>query len=189
MFVQQKVQLLLRGIKGNDIQFQTTMGIIRDRYLNDFDSACITLLCTVLSCYASSTIQPGRNNCFTGAATSNLRNTCGGRGRIGSCSSNCGSHWPKVMMNGVDVLDVHRNFTSDEWHTLCLVGGHAYISQRRKYLTTCGSGCFDGRGRGGRGSAPGYTGHGGRSLGTEHRPNDLPRTIAAAEANNFYRDG
>ena len=43
MFVQQKVQLLLRSMKCDDIQVQTTMGIIRDRYLHDFDGACLTL--------------------------------------------------------------------------------------------------------------------------------------------------
>jgi hypothetical protein len=39
----------------------------------------------------------------------------------------------KVTVNGVDVTDVPRNFTSDEWDKLRVVGGHTYVYQRREY--------------------------------------------------------
>ncbi len=42
MYAQQKLQLLLCSIKCDNKQVQTTMGIIRDRYFNDFDGACLT---------------------------------------------------------------------------------------------------------------------------------------------------
>ena len=49
-------------------------------------------------------------------------------------------------MNGtIDVTDMSRNFTSDEWEKLKLVGGHTYIYQRRDFLS--GRGNRDGRGR------------------------------------------
>ena len=38
----QKVQSLIRSIQYDDIQIQTTIGIIRDRYLTNFDEACLT---------------------------------------------------------------------------------------------------------------------------------------------------
>ena len=79
MYVQQKVQLLLRSIRCDDIQVQTTMGIIRDRYLNDFDGACLTLSRTVSSRFAS--IEPGKNKRSIGATTSKPRNISGGHGR------------------------------------------------------------------------------------------------------------
>lgn len=44
----------------DDIQVQTTMGIVRDKYLTDFDAACITLSRTVSSRFALS--EPGKNN-------------------------------------------------------------------------------------------------------------------------------
>jgi hypothetical protein len=136
MYMQQKVQLLLRSIKCDDIQVQTTMGIIRDRYLNDFDAACLTLSRTVSSRFAS--IEPGKNKRSIGATTTNTRNTRGsggrGRGRSGGRGNQNGGRI-KVMMNGVDVSDIHRNFTSDEWDKLRMVGGHTYIYQRLNAVT------------------------------------------------------
>ncbi|KAI2490039.1 hypothetical protein MHU86_24554 [Fragilaria crotonensis] len=191
MYMQQKVQLLLRSIKCDDIQVQTTMGIIRDRYLNDFDAACLTVSRTVSSRFAS--IEPGKNKRSIGATTTNTRNTRGsggrGRGRGGGRGNQNGGRM-KVMMNGVDVSDIHRNFTSDEWDKLRMVGGHTYIYQRREYLNNRGSGRGDGRGGGGRGSGRGYgdrgsySGRGGRSSSTnDNRPNE-PRAIATAGASN-----
>jgi hypothetical protein len=193
MYMQQKVQLLLRSIKCDDIQVQTTMGIIRDRCLNDFDAACLTLSRTVSSRFAS--IESGKNKRSIGATTTNTRNTRGsgggrGRGRNGGRANQNGGRM-KVMMNGVNVSDIYRNFTSDEWDKLRMVGGHTYIYQRRDYLNTRSSGRFDGccgggrsgggRGYGDRGS---YSGRGGRLPAVNaNRPNE-PRAIAAAGASN-----
>ena len=47
-----------------------------------------------------------------------------GHGRSGGSTQ-------KLTMNGVDVTDVSRNFTSDEWEKLKIVGGHTYVYQRR----------------------------------------------------------
>jgi len=109
MYVQQKVPLLLLSIKCDNIQVQTAMGIIRDRYLNDFDGACLTLSRTVSSRFAS--IEPGRNKRYIGATTSNTRNTRGGgAGRSGNRGRNNGRRHGgsggcmKVMMNGVDLV-------------------------------------------------------------------------------------
>ena len=64
---------LLRSIKCDDIQVQTTMGIVRDSYLTDFDAACLTLSRTVSSRFAS--IEPGKNKRSIGAAASNNWNS------------------------------------------------------------------------------------------------------------------
>jgi hypothetical protein len=185
LYPQQKVQWLLRSIKCDDIQVQTTMGIIRDRYLLDFDSACLTLSRTISSRFAS--VEPGRNKRSIGATTTT--HSRGGRGRGRGRGSNNRGHGNgggkmKVTMNGVDVSDIHRNFSTDEWDKLKAVGGHTYIYQRRDYLNNRGSGRYDGRGGGrggGRGERGGYTagGRGGRS---DNRSNDTPRAIAATAA-------
>ena len=192
MYIQQKVQLLLRSIKCDDIQVQTTMGIIRDRYLNDFDGACLTLSRTISSRFAS--IEPNRNKRSIGAATSHTRNTRGGTGRSGNRGRNngrghSGNGRMKVLMNGVDVSDIHRNFTNDEWEKLKLVGGHTYIYQRRDYLNSRGAGRFDGRGSSGRGGNRGYNDRGsysgrrgGRGQAIEHNSSEPSRAIAATAA-------
>ena len=94
-------------------------------------------------------------------------------------------------MKGVDVSDIHRNFTSDEWDKLGVVGGNTYIYQRRDYLVNNrGSGCSDGRGSGGRGGGRGYerggsyTGRSGRSQANDPRQNEQHRAIAVAGASN-----
>jgi hypothetical protein len=194
MYVQQKVQFLLRSMRCDDIQVQTTMGIVRDRYLNDFDAACMTLSRTVSSRFALA--EPGKSNKRSiGAATTNNKDNRGSGGSGGGRSGNCGrgsggSGKMKVVMNGVDVSDINRNFTSDEWEKLRTCGGIAYIHQRREYLANRGSGRFDGRGGGpGRGSGRGYGNRGpygrsgGRGYATDNRSNDQPRSIAATAAN------
>jgi len=85
LYPSQKVQWLLCGIKNDDIQVQTTMGIVRDRYLTDFDSACLTLSRTVSSCFTS--IEPNRNKCGIGAVNSRWQGSHGhgrSRGRHGA---------------------------------------------------------------------------------------------------------
>ena len=54
MYVQQKVQFLLKSMRCDDIQVQTTMGIVRDRYLHDFEGACMALSRTISSRFALS---------------------------------------------------------------------------------------------------------------------------------------
>jgi hypothetical protein len=139
------------------VVLQATLGIIRDRYLTDFDAACLTLSRTVSSQFVS--VTPGRHKRNIGSVHANSgRSTKGrGRGRTGGRGRSGGST-QKVTMNGVDVTDVSRNFTSDEWEKLKLVGGHTYVYQRRDFLNGRGGG-RDGRGgRGVRGVREGSTG-------------------------------
>jgi hypothetical protein len=95
----------------------------------------------------------------------------------------------KVVMNGVDVSDINRNFTTDEWDKLRSCGGIAYIHQRREYLANRGSGRFDGRGGGsGRSGGKGYGYNSGRSGGrryaTDNRATtDQTRAIAVTSNN------
>ena len=193
MYEQQKVQFLLRSMRCDDIQVQTTMGIVRDKYLTDFDAACITLSRTVSSRFALS--EPGKNNkrsIGAGTTTKGRGSSGRGHGRTGNRGGRgSGGQKLKVVMNGVDVSDINRNFTSDEWEKLRTCGRIAYIHQRREFLANRGgSGRFDGRGgRFERGGGRCYTdggSHGGRGGGryaNDRSPNDQPRTISATAAN------
>ncbi len=189
MYVQQKVQFLLKSIRCDDIQVQTTMGIVRDRYSHDFEGASMALSRTISSRFALA--EPGKNNKRSIGATTTTKNARGG-GRGGGRSGNRGGRGSggtgktKVVMNGVDVSDINRNFTSDEWEKLRTCGGVAYIHQRREYLANRGSGRYDGRGRGGGGRGYDRGGSYGRSGGryaTDNRANDQPRAIAATGSN------
>jgi hypothetical protein len=179
LYPAQKVSWLLRTNKCDDIQVQTTLGIIRDRYLTDFDAACITLSRTVSSRFTST--AEGRNKRSIGAAsTSNNRPGRGrGRGRGGNAGRGGGGK-QKVIMNGVDVTDIHRNYTSDEWNKLKECGGHTYVYSRRDFLNNRGSGRSDGRG-GGRGGR----GHGGGGRAIAAPPGDDNRSIAAANTTDI----
>ena len=59
-------------------------------------------------------------------------------------------------MNGVDVSDVTRNFTSEEWNALKAGGALTYINRQRALLS--------GRGGGGRGGGRGRGNNGGRNV-------------------------
>ena len=177
LYESQKVNYLLKGVKNDDIQVQTTLGIIRDRYLNNFDAACLTLSRTVS--YRFTNIEPGRHKRSIGAVHANSGGRSPGRrrgrGRHGGRGNSNGGR-QKVVMNGIDVTDVHRSFTSDEWDKLRSCGGQAYVYAHRDYLSGRGGG-RDGRtggrgGRGGRGS--------GRSNNTA--PANEDRQISAAAA-------
>lgn len=65
LYPAQKVQWLICGVKNDDIQVQTTIGIIRDRYLANFDEASLTLSRTISSRFAS--VEPGENKRSIGA--------------------------------------------------------------------------------------------------------------------------
>ena len=84
-------------------------------------------------------------------------------------------------MNGVDVTDVTRNFTADDWDKLCVVGGHTYVYQRREYLNgSTGRGGRDNRS--GRGNARG--GHGG-GRGTRSPATGEDRVVAATNVTDI----
>ena len=56
---------------------------------------------------------------------------------------------------GVDVTDMTRKFTSDDWDKFCAYVGHTIVYQRRNFLSGRGS-------RGGRDNRGGHGGRGGR---------------------------
>ncbi len=82
LYPSQNVQWLLCGVKNDNNQVQTTIGIIRDQYLTVFYSACLTLSCTVSSRFTN--IVPTRNKRSIGSVQSG-----GGRGSQ-SCGRDCG---------------------------------------------------------------------------------------------------
>jgi hypothetical protein len=157
LYPAQKVKWLLRLVSNEDIQVQTPLGIIRDRYLTDFDAACLTSL--ELCQLDSLVLNPGVTKRSIGAVQSTNSGRSGrGRGRArhgGAGRGSGGGRSQRVVMNNVDVTDVSRSFTSDEWEKLKQVGGHTYVYQRREFLVDAATVMLvadaGGSGRGGRG--------------------------------------
>lgn len=78
-----------------------------------------------------------------------------GNGRIASGTM-------RVIMIRVDVTDVTRNFTSDDWDKFRACGGRTHVCQGRELLNVTGGrggGCDNRGGRGGRGGRSGHAGH------------------------------
>lgn len=180
LYEQQKVQYLLKAVKNDDIQVQTTMGIIRDRYLTDFDSACLTLSRTVSTRFTG--VDVTKNKRSVGAVHSNNSGRSGrgrGRARHSGGRGQGGGRTPRVTMNGVDVTDVSRNYTSEEWDKLRQVGGHTYVYQRRDFLNG-----RTGRGeRGGRGANRNGGGRYNSGRGSTDRSESTNEVRAVAAAN------
>ena len=85
-------------------------------------------------------------------------------------------------MNGVDVTDVTRNFTADDWDKLRAVGGHTYVYQRREYL----SGSSRGRARDGRGTRGGRGGRGHQAgRNSDNASHAEERNVAAANVTDI----
>jgi hypothetical protein len=76
----QKVTHLLKGIQNDDIQVQTTIGIVRNSFLSDFDGAYLTLSRTISSRFTS--IESNMQKRRIGAVDTRAKNRSGrGRGR------------------------------------------------------------------------------------------------------------
>ena len=89
MYMQQKVQFLLKSMRCDDIQMQTTMGIVRDKIVNDFDAAYMTLSRTVSSRFALA--EPGTSYKRSIGATTTTGRGHPGSGRGGNCLGNRGA--------------------------------------------------------------------------------------------------
>ena len=79
LYPAQNVQWLICGIKNDDIQVQTNIGIFCDRYLTNFDEASLTFSRTISSHFTS--IEPGKNKRSIGAVQSSGPGQGGNRGR------------------------------------------------------------------------------------------------------------
>ena len=137
LYPAQNVQWLICGIKNDDIQVQTNIGIFCDRYLTNFDEACLSLSSTILSPFAS--IELGKNKRNIGAVNTNTGQGSGRGRRHGGRGGNAGGgNRMRVVINGVNMTDVTYIFTSDDWDKLRKCGGHTNVYQRREFLNGTG---------------------------------------------------
>jgi hypothetical protein len=175
-----KVQIMLNGMKSDQDPIIASLKIsIRSNLLDDFIGASTMLLSQIALAY------PGEINNFAsrkrrvaqaetdrsgrgrgrrgrgGGRGGRGGRYGGGRGRSGGGRGGGGNSGP-IVINGIDVSDVHRSFAPDEWNAL----GPAkrWVAEQRNR----------GRGGGGRGGDDSFGGRG-RGRG------DDPRQVGAAE--------
>jgi hypothetical protein len=158
----QKVKKMLDGVVSTNAEVVAIKAVVRSTHPNDFNRA--------------SNLMAGQIALLFPAATSDLRNKrkisavaqghgggpggAGGRGgRHGGRNAGRGSggrHGNTQFLNGVDVSDPMRNFTSDEWKKLRESGFLSWLIDRRSSLNNRrGGGGGRGFQRGGRGGGRG----------------------------------
>jgi hypothetical protein len=163
----QKVKKMLDGVVSTNAEVVAIKAVVRSTHPNDFNRA--------------STLMSGQIALLFPAATSDLRNkrkisavaqghpggsgSAGGRGgrhggRMNAGRGGGGRHGSQVI-NGVDVSDPMRSFTSDEWKRLRESGFLSWLIDRRSCLhNRRGGGGGRGYQRGGRGGGRGEQGRG-----------------------------
>jgi hypothetical protein len=121
----QKVKKMLDGVLSTNAEVVAIKAVVRSMHPMNFNSA--------------STLMPNQIAILFPAANNKLHNKrrilavaqmsgCGrGRGRYGSHGAggrggSGGHHGAPQILNGVDVSDPMRTFTSDEWKRLCESG-------------------------------------------------------------------
>ena len=159
----QKVEKFLKGVMVQEPELAGAKAVIDMQFPRDFTGACSYFSTQVARVHGPAvleskqrgrkrgiySIQSGRGGRGRGRSRFGGRGKGHGRGcysgRGGRRDSGRGSQ--RTEINGVDVTNPNRNFTADEWESLGVGGGRAYVMQRREALA--GHGRFsDGRGGG-----------------------------------------
>jgi hypothetical protein len=132
----QKVKKMLDGVVSTNAEVVAIKAVVRSTYPNDF-SAASTLMAGQIALLFPAATNELRNKrkisaVNAGPGTPNLGRGRGGRG--GGGRGGGGRHGNAHMLNGVDVSDPMRNFTSDEWKRLRESGFLSWLIDRRTAL-------------------------------------------------------
>jgi len=168
-----QVDTLLDRFKSTDPELIAAKAVVRQQYPRDFTAACNYLGSVIATVHGSSQLENlkwrQRKRNISGVETQGRgrgRARRGGRGRDGGRGGRGGRGRggdKRVVWNGIDVTDVTRSFTDEEWDALRPNGGLAYIHQQRELLHGGGRG----RGRDGRGRGRGRDSRNASALETE----------------------
>jgi hypothetical protein len=170
----QKVKKMLAGIVSTNQEIVSLKTVVRTNHPNDFDSASTLMATQIALLYPSAENKHRTNKRKISAVAQNqgptqqnqgrghgrnrnqaVGNRGGGNGRGGG--GNARNRNPALLINGVDVSDPMRNFTSDEWKRLRESGFLSWLIDRHSAVANRRAGDHGGRGnvRGGRGGGCG----------------------------------
>ena len=150
----QKVERLIKGINTGDAELQASKAVIMQNYPRDFVGACAYFSQQVSRLHGGAQLEDRkyRKRRISEVNTSGGRGRGRGRGRghgqgHGGGRGGQGGHHEKsggkTVINGIDVSDLTRSFTAQEWEALRQNGGRAYVMQARERMNSQG-----GRGHG-----------------------------------------
>ena len=138
----QKVKRLTKGVQSSDARVSALLVLVKSLYPNDFDAACSHMATQIADIYPP-TANIGKNTKISalfgrgndgnkGRGGRGDRGNRGGRGRDGGRGGGRGNKGQKgqgkMYMSGVDVTDITRKFSEDEWKKLSN-GGHLGMVQ------------------------------------------------------------
>ena len=162
----QKVNKLIERIQSTDTKLLAAVEVIQEKHPRDFAAAANTIGAKISLLYKtiqSKKTQQGNNykrRQISGIdSNKSYRNNQGGRSSRGgggrghgsprSAGNNNAHHGDKTMINGVDVSDPTRTFTSNEMERLGVNGRLFIFDSRNRMNNRGGNGCGHG-GRGGQ---------------------------------------
>jgi hypothetical protein len=167
----QKVKKMLAGIVSTNQEIISLKTVVRTNHPNDFDSASTLMATQIALLFPSAENEHRTNKRKISVVTQNVPNQGRGHGRgrnqaggnrgggngRGGGGGNARNRNPPLLLNGVDVSDPMRNFTSDEWKRLRESGFLSWLIDRRSAMANRRSGHHGGRGNfpGGRGGGRG----------------------------------
>jgi hypothetical protein len=154
----QKVKKMLEGIITTNGEILAIKAVVRTKHRNDFNQAS-TLMASQIALLFLGAEPEQCNKHKISAVSQGGRGNGGGHagrqgGRMNARAGGGGRHGPHQVLNGVDVSDPLRNFTSDVWKKLRESGFLSWLIDRRSSLNSrhgggAGRGYQRGGGRGG----------------------------------------
>lgn len=162
----QEVDRLLKCFNPQDNELIAAKAVVRDRYSDDFAGACAYLGATIASVHGAAQVEAMRyrqnKRRISAVAGGNYQRGGRGRGRFGGRGGGRGGRGfgrggrfangrqeHRVVFNGIDVTDVHQNFTNNQFERIG-PQGRAYVLRQREHL--------EGRNGGGQGRSQGRGG-------------------------------
>jgi hypothetical protein len=162
----QKVKKMLDGVISTNAEVVAIKAVVRTAHPTDFNAASTLMAGQIALLYPASNGELRNKRKISAVAQTagrgRGRGRCSGGRGAGGRGGGGGRHGSTQILNGVDVSDPMRNFTSDEWKRLRESGFLSWLIDRRSGLANRRSGNqhAGGRGtpRGGRGGGRGEGG-------------------------------
>jgi hypothetical protein len=164
----QKVKKMLEGIITTNGEILAIKAVIHTKHPNDFNQAS-TLMASQIALLFPGADPEQRNKRKISAVSRTDGRGHGGRGgrqggRMNARAGGGGCHGNPQILNGVNVSDPLRNFTSGEWKRLRESGFLSWLIDRCSSLNSRRGSGGCGHQQGGRGGGAGHGGNQGRGI-------------------------
>jgi hypothetical protein len=165
----QKVKKMLEGVITTNGEILAIKAVVRTNHPNDFNQASTLMASQIALLFPGADAEQRNKRKISAVSKTDGRGPGGGRGgrhggRMNARAGGGGRHGNPQILNGVDVSDPLRSFTSDEWKQLRESGFLSWLIDRRLSLNSRRGSGGRGHQRGGRGGGAGRGGEQGRGV-------------------------